>query len=83
MTHDERWLLMWKRYMDFLSHEKRCPSKYNPEERPLVNWAKHNRKLQNRAQLSPRRQQLFAQLTAEASRYRRVNQYAGQLRIKS
>lgn len=80
MTHDERWLLMWKRYMDFLSYGKRCPSKYNPEERPLVNWAKHNRKLQNRGQLSARRQQLFAQLTAEAVRYRRVNQYGGAIK---
>ena len=32
---------MWQQYMDFLHENKRRPSKYKPEERDLVNWAKH------------------------------------------
>lgn len=47
MTHDERWMSMWQSYMDFMKENGRRPSKYKPEERTLVNWLKHNRKLVN------------------------------------
>ena len=39
MTQDQRWIMMWQKYMDFLHNNKRRPSKYQPEERDLVNWA--------------------------------------------
>ena len=40
MTRDERWLLMWRQYMDFMGEPGRRPSKHRAEERDLVNWKK-------------------------------------------
>ena len=28
MTQDQRWIMMWQKYMDFLHNKKRRPSKY-------------------------------------------------------
>ena len=67
--------MMWQKYMDFLHNNKRRPSKYQPEERDLVNWAKHNRKLVNKGVLKADRKTRFDQLVAEAEKYQRVNQH--------
>lgn len=75
MTQDERWVYMWQQYMNFMAVHHRCPSKYRPEERDLVNWLKHNRKRRNQHLLPDDRQEPLARLLATASRYRRVNQY--------
>lgn len=75
MTQDERWLHMWQQYMDFLHENKRRPSKYKPEERDLVNWAKHNRKLINQGKFQPSRMDKFDELKREAEKYQRVNQH--------
>ena len=75
MTQDQRWIMMWQKYMDFLHNNKRRPSKYQPEERDLVNWAKHNRKLVNKGVLKADRKTRFDQLVAEAEKYQRVNQH--------
>lgn len=75
MTHEQRWMMMWQMYMDFLHNNKRRPSKYQPEERDLVNWAKHNRKLVNKGELKDDRKARFDQLVAEAEKYQRVNQH--------
>ena len=75
MTQDQRWIMMWQKYMDFLHNNKRRPSKYQPEERDLVNWAKHNRKLVNKGVLKVDRKTRFDQLVAEAEKYQRVNQH--------
>ena len=75
MTQDQRWTMMWQMYMDFLHDHKRRPSKYQPEERDLVNWAKHNRKLVNKGELKADRKARFDQLVAEAEKYQRVNQH--------
>lgn len=76
MTQDEQWLSMWRQYMDFLHANKRRPSKYKPEERNLVNWAKHNRKMINQGKIDPQRMEKFNELKREADLYRRVNQHA-------
>lgn len=76
MPHDEHWLQRWHAYTDFIETNKRCPSKYKPEERDLVNWAKSNRKLRNKGLLSAVRLEKFNQLTALSQKYRRVNQHA-------
>lgn len=75
MTQDERWLLMWQEYMDFLLKNKRRPSKYNDEERVLVNWMKHNRKVRNQDKMPPKRMEKFLELMAVATKYQRVNQH--------
>lgn len=75
MKYDEHWLQIWQQYMDFMDTELRRPSKYYPEERPLFNWMKHNKKLLNKGLLSSQRESLFAQLLVEANQLRHVNQY--------
>ncbi len=66
---------MWQSYLNFMRKSKRRPSKYYPEERVLMNWAKHNRKLRNQGKLPDNRKALFAKLVAESAKYQRVNQH--------
>ena len=47
MDQDELWLTKWQEAMDFLRTNMRRPSKYVPEERNMLNWWKHNKKLLN------------------------------------
>lgn len=75
MTQDERWAMMWDAYMDFLHSLHKRPSKYEPTERDLVNWLKHNRKLNNKGALRPDRKVKLDELLAEAAKYQRVNQH--------
>lgn len=75
MTQEMRWLTMWQQYMDFLHNNKRRPSKYADEEKNLVNWAKHNRKIQNKVGLPENRRVLFEYLLSESKKYQRVNQH--------
>lgn len=76
MTQDDRWTHRWQEYIDFLHENKRRPSKYYAEERDLVNWAKHSRKLRNQDKLPDSRKAKFGQLLSEAAKYQRVNQHA-------
>lgn len=66
---------MWQQYMDFLTAHHRRPSKYKPEERDLVNWMKHNRKLVNQGTFPEHRLKLFNELLKKAAGYQRINQY--------
>lgn len=75
MKQEERWLNMWQKYMDFMHENKRTPSKYDPDEKSLVNWVKHTRKLRNQGKMQESRKEKFAQLLDEAKKYQRVNQY--------
>lgn len=75
MTQDERWNQTWKQYIDFLETNKRRPSKYKPEERDLVNWAKHNRKLINQGKFKESRMEKFEELKRLSEKYQRINQY--------
>lgn len=44
MNQDLKWNSKWKEVMDFITTNKRNPSKYIDEERGLyVNWLRHNR----------------------------------------
>lgn len=72
---DEKWDAKWQKYMDYMAQNKRRPSKYRGEDKPLVNWLKHNRKLQNKGLFPERRKEKFEKLLATAESYRRVNQY--------
>lgn len=76
MTQDERWLKQYKAYIGFLHKNKRRPSKYNPNDKDLVNWLKYNRKRMNKGLLPEKRKADFEKLLAEASKYQRVNQHA-------
>ena len=75
MTQDERWLVQWKAVMDFMTVNKRRPSKFVDEERGMRNWWKHQQKLVNAGELKPERQVLFNQLLELGEKYRRKNQW--------
>ena len=75
MTQDELWDQKWLQYMQFMHDNHRCPSKYAPEERNMINWAKHNRKVRNKGLMKPSRISKFKQLTDEAMKLHRTNQY--------
>ena len=75
MEPDELWLTKWQEAMDFLRTNMRRPSKYVPEERNMLNWWKHNKKLLNSGDLKPERLELFKQLLALGEQYKHVNKY--------
>lgn len=75
MTQDEKWMVNWKAVMDFMTVNKRRPSKFVDEERSMRNWWKHQQKLVNAGELKPERQVLFNQLLELGEKYRHKNQY--------
>ena len=75
MNQDEMWMNKWQEAVDFLETNQRRPSKFNPEERDMRNWWKHNKKLLNAGEMKEERVSLFKQLLALGEKYRHVNQY--------
>ena len=75
MTQDERWLVQWKAVMDFMTVNKRRPSKFVDEERGMRNWWKHQQKLVNAGELKLERVEKFKELLEMGEKYKRVNQY--------
>lgn len=75
MTQDERWLANWKTVMDFMTANKRRPSKFVDEERGFRNWWKHQQKLVNAGELKPERIEKFNELLALGEKYKHKNQY--------
>ena len=75
MTQEERWEVNWKGVMDFVTANKRRPSKYVPEERNAWNWLRHNQKLYNNGAMNPERIEKFRKLLEMTELYRHVNQY--------
>lgn len=80
MTQDERWLVQWKAVMDFMTVNKRRPSKFVDSERGLRNWWKHQQKLVNAGELKEDRMEMFKELLEQGEKYRRVNQYVAVLK---
>ncbi len=75
MPQSELWLAKWQEVIDFLETNYRKPSKFNPEERNMRSWWKHNKKLMNAGELKAERVELFKQLLELGEKYKRVNQY--------
>jgi hypothetical protein len=75
MTQDERWTIRYNEVMEFISTNHRNPSKYNPEERNMVNFLKHTRKQLNQGVLKPERIEEFKKLQELMERYKRKNQW--------
>lgn len=75
MTQEEKWFKQWKEIMDFMTVNKRRPSKYEDSERGMRNWWKQQQKLVNAGALKPERMELFNRLLEMGDRYRHVNQY--------
>ena len=75
MTQDEKWLQRWQVAMDFISTNRRNPSKFDGAEREIRNWLKHQRKLLNAGELKPERMDRLCGLLALCEQYRHINQY--------
>ena len=75
MTQDEKWNAQYDEVVAFININHRNPSKYVNEERGLVNWCKHQRKIINAGEMKPERLRLFEKLQELMEKYKRVNQY--------
>lgn len=75
MTQDQLWINRYIEIRDFMETHHRKPSKYEPEERDMHNWWKHNKKLMNAGELKAERLDMFKQLLDLGEKYKYVNQY--------
>jgi len=75
MTQNEKWQTQYDEIVAFITKNHRNPSKYVNEERGLVNWCKHQRKIINAGEMKPERLKLFGMLQKLMEKYKRVNQY--------
>lgn len=65
----------WKAVMDFMTANKRWPSKFVDEEREMRNWWKHQQKLVNAGELKAERVEKLKELLELGEKYRHKNQY--------
>ena len=75
MTQDERWITKYNEVVEFIQTNHRNPSKYNPEERNMVNFLKHTRKQMNQGLLKSDRIEEFNKLLRLMEENKHVNQY--------
>lgn len=75
MTQDEKWISKYNEVKAFIESNHKNPSKYNPEEKTMVNWLKQQRKLLNAGALKEDRIETFKELLALIEENKRVNQY--------
>ncbi len=75
MDQETRWLTRYNEVKTFIEENHRNPSKYNPEERNMVNFLKHTRKQLNAGLLKPDRIPQFEKLLELIEKYKRKNQY--------
>jgi len=76
MSQDEKWMDKYKEVDDFITSNKRNPSKYDDSERGLYcNWIRHNKKLLKAGTLKADRIELFTQLLSKMEENKRVNQW--------
>ena len=75
MTQEEKWIKNYEEVVRFIETNKRNPSKYVNEERGLVNWCKHQRKIINAGEMKEERVKMYEKLQELAEQYKRINQY--------
>lgn len=75
MTQDERWMAKYNDAMEFMEKYHRNPSRHRLEEHDVLNWIKHNRKLQNAGKMKGERVEKFKMLLEAMEKYKHVNQY--------
>ena len=78
MKQGDIWNKHCRELTDFMTTNKRRPSKYKLEEHDLLNWFKYARKQLAKGKLSEQQQQQLAELMALAQKVQRKNQYAYQ-----
>ena len=75
-AQDDMWMEKYQQIVDYLMQNKRRPSKYQAEDRPMLNWMKYNKKLKAAGKLPANREEKFNELLALTEKYRKVNQYS-------
>ena len=75
MTQEERWLVKYNEVRDYIETNHRNPSRHFVENRNLLSWMKHQRKLMNAGKLKEERIEKFKKLLEMTERYKHVNQY--------
>lgn len=76
MNQDERWDAMYMQIIGYIALYKHRPSKYNPAERRMVNWLKHNKKMMQQDNMDESRKERFRHLLSLCEKYQRINQNA-------
>lgn len=75
MTQEEKWRAKYDELAGFIKKNHRNPSKCVDEERGLVNWCKHQRKIINAGGMKEERVKMFEKLQALMEEYKRINQW--------
>ena len=76
MTRDELWEQNYNACLDFLTKNKKRPSKHRMEEHQMLNWIKYQKKRLAQEKMQPHRRERFKQLLELSENYLRKNQYA-------
>lgn len=75
MKQDELWDSHYQEIMDFITTQKRRPSKHRLEEHQMLNWMKYCKKQIAQGKLSTDRVEKFNVLMSLADKFQRKNQY--------
>lgn len=75
MTQNEVWDKHYQEIMEFVTTNKRRPSKYRKEELRMVYWIKYCKKLINQNRMNEARKEKFLRLMAYVNKFQRKNQY--------
>lgn len=75
MTQDEKWQERYQELVTFIETNHRNPSRHFVENRNMLSWLKHQRKLLNKGELKPERVEKFRKLLEMTEQYKRKNQY--------
>jgi hypothetical protein len=76
MTQDELWEVNYQEMLDFMTAQKKRPSKHHLEERQMLNWLKYQKKRLAQGKLKPERIEKLQHLFNIANQFLRKNQYA-------
>ena len=75
VKQDDLWNQKWQAYKNFMSKNKRRPSKHRAENLVLFDWFKHSKKLLKQGLMKAERIAKFKQLLSEAENLPRINQF--------
>ena len=75
MTQEEKWMKNYAKIAQYMDTYHRNPSKHRIEDHLMLNWMKHQRKLMNKGQLKPEREELFKVLLSKAETLKCENQW--------
>ena len=75
VKQDDLWNQKWQAYKDFMSKNKRRPSKHRAEDLVLFDWFKHSKRLLKRGLMKAERIAKFKQLLSKANNLPRFNQF--------